>query len=196
MVRTWLKQGKRGVWSWSIPPVITCPGSTETCEKTCRALRGPLSEKVRQRLVDNYALASDPSFAKVIEAEITEHQIGTVRVHVTGDFFAYCYTEQWLRITRACPRTQFTAFTRSWRIPTVRPVLDELAIRRNVRLWLSADRETGVPPDIAGALVAWTVADDRDPIPPQADRIYRTPGLTVRPSYEPLEIQQDSYQHF
>jgi hypothetical protein len=80
--------------------------------------------------------------------EIKRRSIHTLRVHVSGDFFSPAYTAKWLAIARQCRRTIFYAYTRSWRVAQVAPLLGELAQLGNIRLWYSVDAETGVPAEV------------------------------------------------
>ena len=73
------------------------------------------------------------------------------------------------------PKVKFFTYTRAWRVPAIREVLEELSRLPNVELWYSADRETGTPPSIPPRVrIAWlvTAADERPP--PEADLVFRT----------------------
>jgi len=53
------------------------------------------------------------------------------------------------------PREVFT-YSRSWRVETIRPLLYAFGALPNVKLWLSADRDSGLPADVpTGIRVAW-----------------------------------------
>ena len=81
------------------------------------------------------------------------------------------------RLARACPATRFFAYTRSWRRPDIAEALAELSRCRNVRLWYSCDRDTGIPARVPRRVkLAWmqTAADD---FPPRADLVFRVHRL-------------------
>jgi hypothetical protein len=110
-------------------------------------------------------------------AEIRRRWVGCVRVHVSGDFYSADYVRAWVAVATACPATRFYAYTRSWRVPHIVPALAELARLRNVRLWYSCDRDTGIPDRVPRRVkLAWmqTAADD---LPPRADLVFRVHRL-------------------
>jgi len=72
-----------------------------------------------------------------------------------------------------CPHTRFFAYTRSFRVPELYPSLATLAEYDNMRLWASADSETGYPDDLPSSVkVAWMQVD-RDEDVPDVDLIFR-----------------------
>jgi hypothetical protein len=77
--------------------------------------------------------AEADDFAARIPAEIHRRGVHTLRVLVSGDFYDADYAHKWAVITRRCPRTTFYAYTRSWRVPTIVPALEQLARLPNVR---------------------------------------------------------------
>src|SRR5436190_445030 len=82
-----------------------------------------------------------------------------------------------LGLARRCPRTKFYSYTRSWRQDSIREVLAEVARLRNFRVWLSADRDTGLPPTIPGTEVAWLLTLPGEQPPAWADLVFRTKAL-------------------
>jgi hypothetical protein len=77
---------------------------------------------------------------------------------------------------KQCPRARFYAYTRSFRIPAVASVLEEMAQLRCFRLWYSLDAETGLTAQVpVGVRLAYLqVADDE---PEQADLLFRVRRL-------------------
>jgi len=69
-----------------------------------------------------------------------------VRVHVGGDFYDADYAEKWLEIGKRFPEVRFLAYTRSWRVPEVREILEEIRKLPNFALYASTDVDTGPPP--------------------------------------------------
>jgi hypothetical protein len=104
-----------------------------------------------------------------------------VRLHVGGELYSPGYAKKWLAIMRQLPRVRFFLFSRTWRIAAIRPVLEQMARRKNVRLWYSCDRETGVPDDVPrGVRLAWLMVDHQD-VPPRADLVFRVRRLRSQP---------------
>jgi hypothetical protein len=157
---------------WSIPAVVTCPGRSSVCERVCYARANRFrTGPVRRRLAENLEAAGRPDFATRMIREVRRRWVQVCRVHVAGDFFSAAYARAWLRVFRACPRTRFYCYSRSWRLPEIATVLRQMARLRNVRLWYSADQETGVPgPVPRGIRVAWLEVGDGRPEP--ADLVF------------------------
>jgi hypothetical protein len=173
-----------GIHTWSLPAGGEhCPGRTALCERLCYARGGRFAlPAVRLLLEENLDAALDESFAARAVAEIRRRGIHTLRVHVSGDFFSPDYAATWLGIARRCRRTTFYAYTRSWRVPAVRPVLEQLARLPNVRLWYSTDAETGVPAFIPrGVRLAFLQHEDTD-VPDGAGVVFRIRRLRARPA--------------
>jgi hypothetical protein len=106
-------------------------------------------------------------------AEIAANAVRTLRVHVAGDFWSAAYAKAWLAIARRCPDTRFFVFTRSWRVPAIRPVLEELARLPNVRLFWSLDAATGLPGRVPPQVRLAYMALDEDDLPPlDADLVF------------------------
>jgi hypothetical protein len=166
-----------GIYAFSLPAVKTCPGSSPACREECYALRGRFRFLAR-RYGRNLRAAREEGFAGRMAAEIRRRFVACVRVHVSGDFFSPGYVRAWVAIARACPATRFYAYTRSWRVPHIAPALAGLARCRNVRLWFSCDRDTGVPDHTPRRVrLAWmqTAPDD---LPPRAvDLVFRVRRL-------------------
>lgn len=107
-----------------------------------------------------------PDFGGSVRTEMREIMPSVVRWHHSGDFYSAEYAEKFLQILRAEPRTTFLVYTRSWNVkdqPEMLKILQQCALEKNCRLWLSADNETGSPPrwkGIAGiAFMAISPAD-------------------------------------
>lgn len=143
------KLGDR-VLSFSLPAVRTCPGSSQRCRDLCYADRpqsrfsSPTVQACYQR---NLAFSRRADFARVVTALLarTTRKALLVRLHVSGDFYNRAYVRKWLRVVKATPRATFWCYTRSWRVPEIRPVLEELGALPNMHLWYSYDLETGAP---------------------------------------------------
>jgi hypothetical protein len=177
--RNLLVRGNRklgeSIHGWSIPAVDTCPGRSALCERFCYARSGHFGlANVKDRLQENLDAALAQGFERRVAREVRRRRVHTLRVHVAGDFFSPEYTRKWLRIAQRCPATTFYAYTRSWRVAELAPVLAELAALPNVRLWYSADQETGMPPERPpGVEVAYLQTDPGEEIPEGVGVIFR-----------------------
>lgn len=146
----------------------TCPGATEFCESLCYA-KSALFMMHEWKYYVNWAYAT--LFPKqFIEIWKNAALTGVVRMHVGGDFFSPEYVNTWSTIISQRKYTRFYAYTRSWqdgkgkvRKEFIAP-LRRLAGLENMRLVLSCDRETGVPPVslIPTAIRAWLAENDQD----------------------------------
>jgi hypothetical protein len=179
-VRALLQRGNtklgEGIYTFSLPPVATCPGASPACRRECYALRGHFRF---QRRAYRRCLAESKAegFAARVIGEIRRRWAGCVRIHVAGDFYSADYVRKWVAVARACPQTRFFAYTRSWRKADIAAALEELSRCRNVRLWYSCDRDTGIPARVPRRVkLAWmqTSADD---LPPRADLVFRVHRL-------------------
>jgi hypothetical protein len=105
-----------------------------------------------------------------------------LRIHSSGDFFSEPYAAKWIDILRQSPPVKAYGYTRSWRVPTIVPVLGELARLSNVRLWFSCDVDTGLPQNVpTGVRVAWLQSDPDEPVPAGVNLVFRPRALRRRP---------------
>jgi hypothetical protein len=115
--------------------------------------------------------------------EIRSRRVRVVRIHASGDFYDVRYVRSWARVALACRGVIFYAYTRSWRLPGLRADLEDLAALSNVRLWFSADIDTGMPADMsAGVRVAWLQEDSSDVVPAGVDLVFWIHRLRNRPA--------------
>lgn len=133
------KLGK-GIASWNIPAVSTCPGRTQSCESVCYANKG-LFKLQSRRYAEHYNLAESDTFVDIINAELATGKIKAVRIHAAGDFYSSDYIRKWIDIIRANPSVKFWSYTRSWRTPLRLP-LKKLAALPNLQLFASIDNES------------------------------------------------------
>ena len=165
------KLGGRLIWSFSLPSGVpgTCPGASPACLSHCYA---QAFERYRPATVARYRrnlqLSRRRDFARRVRAFLVAHAVRVVRVHVGGDFYSAAYARKWVRVITRSPRVRFYLYTRSWRVPAVRPIIDHMAGLPNCRVWYSCDVDTGVPVAVpAGVRLAWlqTAPDDPPPLP-------------------------------
>lgn len=154
-----------GIHGWTIPAVSTCPGRTPTCERVCFGTHGRFVTDTMTRLnAWRYEQARKASFVARMCDEILRRGVLVLRVHVIGDFATPRYTQKWIEIAARNPNVRMFAYSRSWRVETIRPLLYAWGALPNVRLWLSADRSSGLPTDVPpGIRVAWLQVDEAPP---------------------------------
>ena len=134
------KLGTYQIWGFSLPSGTnsTCPGMTPTCGNHCYAVAmaryRPAAANAYRR---NLASARRRDFVRRVRAFLLLHDVRVVRVHVGGDFFSARYADRWLRIMRRSPRTRFYFYTRSWRVPAIKAVIDRMSTLANSRVWYS-----------------------------------------------------------
>jgi hypothetical protein len=147
------------VCHFDLPAKTTCPGRSPNCSglvklspktkgsRRCYVLqlylRHPAVKVGHQRNL-RAARRLDALVQRIVR-EIRRRHLRTVRPHVSGDFFSVAYALAWLQIMRSCPDTQFFFYSRSWRIPTICAVLEQMAELPNVAVWYSVDGSTGLP---------------------------------------------------
>lgn len=160
------KLGK-DIYTWSIPAVLTCPGKTKLCSDLCYAQDSFFcTASVKNRLTTNYQLSQTPHFTGWIVGECLSKGIKVLRCHVAGDMYSEEYTEKWLNIAKALVnKTTIYLYTRSWRVPEIRPYLEEMGRLPNVQQWWSVDKETGNPSKIPDYIRLAYLQVDKDDEP-------------------------------
>jgi hypothetical protein len=171
-----------GIYAFNLPAVETCPGRSTVCA-CCYAQRGRwLFPNVRRALAWNFHVARQPHFAGEMVEEISRRKVRVLRLHSSGDFFDADYVRRWAEILAESPRVKAYAYTRSWRVPAIHPTLEGLATLDNVRLWYSADLDTGMPDRVPpGVRVAWLLEDADDRVPDGVDLVFRNRPLRRTP---------------
>ena len=170
------KLGK--VWCFSLPAVKTCPGRTPTCERECYARSGRYrTSSVINSVLRSLDWAKKIIFVALMITEIRMFRCPTVRIHVSGDFYSARYVRRWMSIAKKCPETRFYAYTRSWRVPEIRDILEEFSKMSNVQLFYSADRDSGKPTKISRSIrIAYLISEAGERVPHWADLVFRTRG--------------------
>lgn len=167
---------------WALPAVTTCPGATTVCRKVCYADTGRFRfSSVRRRLQWNLTQSRRDDFAERMLWEVRQRGVIVLRLHTSGDFYDRAYAEKWLTILKGARRPRFFAYTRSWAVSEIAPVLEEMATLSCMRLWYSYDRR-GPPAKIPpGVRLAYLQTDD-EPLPRNAHLVFRTRKLRKLPS--------------
>ena len=168
------KLGGARIWGFALPS-----GTAGVCVRHCYAVR---TEQYRHRAAARYeknlALTRRRDFGVRVRAFLTLHGVRVVRIHTGGEFYSAEYAAKWLEVVRRRHRVRFYTYTRAWRIPAIRLVLDEMAKEPNGRLWYSCDRDTGVPAERPPEVrIAWLMTGADDPPPPEADLVFRVQHL-------------------
>jgi hypothetical protein len=172
-----------GIWAFNLPAVETCPGISAACDRCCYARRSRWTfPNVRRTLAWNLRVARQPHFTGEMVEEISRRKVRVLRLHSSGDFYDAEYVGKWIEILTTSPAVRAYAYTRSWRVPAIRPALDELVTLSNVRLWYSADLDTGMPEKVHECVrVAWLLEDADDPVPAGVNLVFRNHPLRRRP---------------
>jgi hypothetical protein len=175
------KIGNR-IYAFNIPARTTCPGMSAACV-SCYAARGRwLFPAVREALDWNLRTARRRHFVEDMVEELRRRRVRLLRLHSSGDFFDATYTGRWAEVLDRSPNVTAYAYTRSWRVGFIRPALEELATLPNMRLWYSADADTGKPSPVpAGVRVAWLLQQADEPVPAGVDLVFRVHVLRREP---------------
>ena len=149
---------------FDLPAGLTCPGKSKLCHRRCYARRGRFTfPQIRERLKWSYEQSKRGDFVERMSDELYRKGIVLMRWHVSGDIYSPAYARKMLEIVGRSLHTTFWLYTRSWRVNAIYPLLRAISIMPNMKLWFSADAETGYPDNVPeGTRVAWmqTEADD------------------------------------
>ena len=153
------KLGGHLIWGFGLPSgaAAVCVGMTPTCRTHCYAIRTEgYRRTAARRYRRNLFLSRRRDFARRVRAFIFAQAIRVVRIHTGGDFYSVRYAHKWLTVIRRCRRTRFFFYTRAWRVPAIRTVIDQMAVLPNCRVWYSCDVDTGLPDSVpAPVRIAW-----------------------------------------
>lgn len=143
-----------GVFTYSRLPgkaAGSCPGSTVYCEAVCYAKRMAENKALWYVYTDNSETQYLPDLPKGAEL---------VRIHVSGDFDTVLYIKNWAKLVKANSHVKFWSYTRSWRVPGLKPHLEKLGALPNMFLWASIDKSSDF--DVGDSWRrAWIAPDDR-----------------------------------
>jgi hypothetical protein len=175
--------GKIGqeIWGFALPSArrSTCPGSTRTCRSACYDKR---LERMRPAMLAhrrrNLRLSRRPEFVPTAVALIKLWSIQVLRWGVGGDVYSAAFARKLQAVMKATRGTRHYLYSRSWRVPEIAAVLEEIARLRNVRLWYSLDRDTGWPEKIPARVRLAYLQVEHDDLPPEGvDLVFRTRKL-------------------
>ncbi|CAN5277801.1 hypothetical protein BH10PLA2_BH10PLA2_27440 [soil metagenome] len=163
---------------FDLMPVETCPGRTSICTRVCYARSGRfVFPKVLEKLRWNYQQSLREDFVARLVKEIRSKGMLVIRQHVSGDFYDEFYARKWLAVIKQCPRVRFYAYTRSFVIPEIASVLEEMAALRCMKLWYSVDNESGIPKRIPPGVKLAYLQTQKDEKPDLIDLIFRVRRL-------------------
>jgi hypothetical protein len=127
--------------NFSIPAGSTCPGKSNFCQG-CYAQKGFFQmPRLKSTYAQNREVTQGDTFIDTMIGHIQQatRKVKVFRIHVSGDFYSATYTRKWIAIVQALPDVQFYAYTRSWRVASIRPTLEELHALPNIQLFASMD---------------------------------------------------------
>ncbi|MCH9034605.1 MAG: hypothetical protein IID42_08885 [Planctomycetes bacterium] len=164
--------------AWNLPVHMTCCAEPDKIASwSCRAVCYCFQHADRKHLVPMqeraFKIANRNDFADIMIGAIHDATVSTIRIHSFGDFSSVEYIEAWTQIVKECDGVQFLAYTRAWRIVEFNPALTDLAALPNMNLFLSFDRDTGIPPEIPRTKLAWLACTDNDPPPVKVWVVFR-----------------------
>lgn len=193
-----VRNGKLGssIFHFDLPAITTCPGRSHVCERLCYATHGRfVTRAVKRRLVRCHRASLRPNFAERVIREVKSRGVIVCRVHVSGDFYSADYARAWLAVLEACPKTRFYAYTRSWRVEGISPVLEAMAALENTRLWYSTDQETGEPESVPEGVRLAYLQHTPEAVPQKSELVFRPRGMRRQPRVGlPLICPQETHK--
>lgn len=179
------KLGGDLIWGFALPSghADVCLGMTPTCKTHCYAIRyGQYRANTQAKYQRNLELSQLTDFAQRMRYLILNHDVKVVRIHTGGELHSVSYARQWLKVIAWLPDVAFYTYTRCWRIPAFRPVLQRMADYPNMRLWYSCDRDTGIPSHVpASVSLCWLMTHAKDVPPQPVDLVFRIRKLRQLP---------------
>lgn len=111
--------------------------------------------------------------------ELYRRGILACRWFVSGDVYSPAMALKMTEIVTRSTFCKFWLYSRSWRIPTIEPLLRALAVLPNMVVYYSCDSETGLPQEVPDQVrVAWMhTEDDEEPSSDGIDLMFRTHQL-------------------
>ncbi len=171
------KLGTDLIWGFALPSgrAEICVGMTPTCRKHCYSRRTEQYRlKAKARYEANLRLTRRRDFARRVRAFLIAHHVRVVRIHTGGEFYSAKYARKWLKIIRRSTRVKFFTYSRAWRVPVIREVLEAMSAEPNCQMWYSLDTDSSVPDIVhTDVRLAWLMtAEDVSP-PADVDLVFR-----------------------
>jgi hypothetical protein len=171
----------RAIWGFGLPSGgrDVCVGQSEDCFENCYDRRddGFRKSKVGRRR-ENLRASKRRDFVTRMLTLIAFLAVRLCRVHTGGDFYSAAYAKKWLLVMARSPKVRFWFYTRSWRVPAIARVIEEMSTLPNVRVWYSLDRGTGLPDFVPPRVrLAYLQVEEDDLPPPDAQLAFRVRRL-------------------
>jgi len=140
--------------------------------------------------MNNYQFSATDEFVPWMLGVFDAFEPITFRQHVAGDFYSAEYVSKWIEIVGRTRNTKHFAYTRSWRDPEILRELKKLAKFPHMKLWFSADVDTGRPPDVPNTRKAWLARDvaEEELTPEWADLVFRNETKTLRKHINGVQV--------
>jgi hypothetical protein len=152
----------QGVFHFDLPAIRTCPGRSKLCSGGCYATKSRyVFPQVIERLAWNHEQSKRTDFVDRMVNELYRKGVLLMRWHCAGDVYSPTYARKMLDVIGRSEHTTFWFYTRSWRVPTIFPLLKAISFKPNCKVWFSADAETGRPVEVPeGVRVAWMQTEE------------------------------------
>jgi Gene product 88 len=153
------------VFHFDLPAVRTCPGRSQLCSRICYAKKNRYRyPQVKERLNWAFEQSKRNDFADRMVDELYRKGVVLMRFHCSGDIYSPAYARKMLEVIGRSPHCTFWAYTRSWRVPAIFPILKAISMMPNMSLWFSVDAETDYPNEVPdGVRIAYMQAFEDDP---------------------------------
>jgi hypothetical protein len=167
---------------FDLPAGRTCPGKSRLCHSRCYARRGRFTfPQVQERLQWCFEQSKRSDFVDRMVDELYRKGVLLMRWNCSGDVYSPAFARKMLEVMARSQHTQFWLYTRSYRVPTIYPILKAMAALQNCKLWFSVDSETGypaeVPENVRVAFMQTDVDDDME----DADLVFLDHPLRKQP---------------
>jgi hypothetical protein len=158
---------------FDLPAIRTCPGRSQVCSAVCYACKNRYQyPQVQERLQWAFEQSKRRDFTDRMVDELYRKGIVLMRWHCSGDIYSPAYARKMLEVIGRSTHTTFWAYTRSWRVQTIFPILKAISLMPNMTLWFSADTETGYPDEVPeGVRVVFMQVEEED-VMEQAELVF------------------------
>ena len=134
---------------FDLPAGRTCPGKSKLCHGRCYARKGRFAfPQVQERLNWCYERSKRSDFVDVLSTELYRKGVLLMRWHCSGDVYSPTYARKMLEVMARSQHTSFWLYSRSWRVPTILPILTAMSALQNCKMWFSVDAETDYPDEV------------------------------------------------
>jgi hypothetical protein len=171
-----------GVYHFSLPAGRSCPGKSRKCYDACYARKNRFQyPQVQERLVWAFEQSKRADFVGRMCDEIYRRGVLAMRWHISGDVYSPAYARKIMEVVGRSHFCRFWLYSRSWRVPTIEPILRVMALLPNLVVYYSADAETGPPLLVPDQVrVAWMQTEDDEPPDGGFDLLFRTQPLRTQ----------------